>query len=60
VEINKLFANTIKKRLKEHVEDEMVEEKCGFRKGCNCTDAIFTVQQINEKRKEHYCYFFYL
>ena len=30
----------------------MVEEQCGFRKGRNCTDAIFTVQQIMEKRKE--------
>ena len=31
----------------------MVEEVCGFRKGRTCTDAIFTVQQIIEKRKEH-------
>jgi len=31
----------------------MVEEQRGFRKGRSCTDAIFTVQQIIEKRKEH-------
>jgi hypothetical protein len=31
----------------------MVQEQCGFRKGRSCTDAIFTVQQIIEKRKEH-------
>ena len=31
----------------------MVEEQCGFRKGRSCTDAIFTVQQIMDKRKEH-------
>ena len=31
----------------------MVEEQCGFRKGRSCTDAIFTVQQLMEKRKEH-------
>ena len=31
----------------------MVEKQCGFRKGRSCTDAIFTVQQIMEKRKEH-------
>jgi len=31
----KLFANTIKNRLNEHLEDEMVEEQCGFRKGCS-------------------------
>jgi len=31
----------------------MVEEQCGFRKGRSFTDAIYTVQQIMEKRKEH-------
>jgi retron-type reverse transcriptase len=31
----------------------MVEEQCGFRKGRSCTDAIFTMQQLMEKRKEH-------
>ena len=31
----------------------MVEEQCGFRKGRSCTNAIFTVQQIIEKMKEH-------
>jgi hypothetical protein len=35
----------------EHMEDEMVEDQCGFRKRRSCTDAIFTVQQIIEKRK---------
>jgi len=28
----------------------MVEEQCGFRKGLSCTDAVFTVQQIIEKK----------
>jgi hypothetical protein len=49
----KIFSNVIKNRLNEHLEDEMVEEQCGFRKGRSCTDAMFTVQQIMEKRKEH-------
>jgi len=50
-----------KNRLNGHVEEEMGEEQCGFRKGCSCTDAIFTVQQIIEKRKNTtYRYFFYL
>jgi len=31
----------------------MTEEQCGFRKGRSYTDAIFTVQQLMEKRKEH-------
>ena len=42
-----------KNRLNEHLEDEMVEEQCGFRKKRSCMDAMFTVQQIIEKRKEH-------
>jgi hypothetical protein len=45
--------NIIRNRLNEYLEDEMVEEQCGFGKGRSCTDAIFTVQQIIEKRKEH-------
>jgi len=49
----KLFANIIRNRLNEHMEDEMVEEQCGFRKGRSCIVAIFTVQQIMEKRREH-------
>jgi sorting nexin-29 len=49
----KLFANIIKNGPNAHLEDEMEEEQCGFRKGRSCTDAIFTVQQIIEKRKEH-------
>jgi len=37
----RLFANLIKKNgLNEHVEDEMVEEQRGFRKGRSCTDAF--------------------
>ena len=32
----KLFANVIKIRLNEHLEDEMVEGQCGFRKGRSC------------------------
>ena len=40
-------------RLNEYLEDEIVEDQCGFRKGRSCTDAIFTVQQLMEKRIEH-------
>ena len=49
----KLFANIMKNRQNEHVEDEMIDEECGFRNGRICTNAIFMVQQIIEKRKEH-------
>ena len=31
----------------------MIQEQCAFRKARSCTDAIFMVQQIMEKRKEH-------
>jgi len=37
--VYKLFANIIKNRLNEHMEDEMVEEECTFRKRRNCTGA---------------------
>ena len=33
------------------MEDEKVEEQCGFRKGRSCTDAIFRVQQLMEKKE---------
>jgi len=49
----KLFANIIRNKLNEYLGDEMIEEQRGFRKGRSRTDAIFTVQQIIEKRKEH-------
>ena len=44
----KLFAIIIKNKLNAHLEDEMEEEQCDFRKGRNFTDAMFTVQQIIE------------
>ena len=48
--VYKLFANVIKNRLNEHLEEEMLEEQCGFRKGRSCNHAIFTMQQVMEKR----------
>jgi replication-associated recombination protein RarA len=30
----------------------LLEEQNGFRKGRSCTDDIFTIQQIIEKRRE--------
>jgi hypothetical protein len=39
----KLFTNIIKNILNEYVEEEMVEEQCGFRKGRSCTDVKFTM-----------------
>ena len=42
----KNYLQTVKNRLNEYLEDEMVKEQ-----GRSCTDAIFKVQQIMEKRK---------
>jgi len=36
----RLFENLIKNGLNEHVEDEIVEEQRGFRKGRSCTGAF--------------------
>ena len=42
----KLFANIIKNKLNAHLEEEIAQEQRGFRKGCSCVYAIFTVQHI--------------
>jgi len=47
----KLFANIIKNRLNGYLEDEMVEEQCGFKKGRSCNEAIFTVRQLMGKKE---------
>jgi sorting nexin-29 len=46
-----LFTNIIKNKLNAHLEEEMEEEQCGFRKGRSCVDAVFTTKQITEKRR---------
>jgi sorting nexin-29 len=40
----KLFAIIIRDKLNEHLEDEMLEEQCGFRKGRSGTDGRGTVR----------------
>jgi hypothetical protein len=35
------------------LEEKTAEQQCDFIKGHSCADAILTVQQILEKRKEH-------
>jgi hypothetical protein len=47
----KLFANIIKNGLNEHLEDEMVEEQCGFRKGRSCTDVIHGATDNRRKNR---------
>ena len=52
----KLFTNVIESRLNEQVENQMVEEQCGFTKGRCCTDANLKVQQIIKKKKRRLPY----
>jgi len=53
LQLTNYFPNILKNRINEYLEDEMAEEQCGFREERSYTDAIFTVQQIMGKRKEH-------
>jgi hypothetical protein len=38
--------NLTKNKLNRYSESILEEEQCGFRRGRNATDAIFTLQQI--------------
>jgi hypothetical protein len=48
----KLYANILKNKLNTYSEAILEEEQCGFRRERSTTDAIFTLQQILEKRRE--------
>ena len=48
----KIYATIIKNKLQPYAEKVILEPQCGFRKGRSCIDAIFTLKQIMEKRKE--------
>lgn len=48
----KLYARMINNRLKITSEHTLGEEQMGLRKGRSTTDAIFTIRQIIEKRRE--------
>ena len=39
-------AKVLQERLKKVVENELYESQCGFKKGSNCTNMIFTVREI--------------
>jgi len=47
--IGRLYGRILKKRIEAKIEE--IEEQSGFRAGRSCTDNIFTLQQIIEKRK---------
>lgn len=48
----KLYAKIINKRLVPIIETYIEEYQHGFRKGRSCSDCIFTLAQITEKRRE--------
>ncbi|KAJ4434064.1 hypothetical protein ANN_16383 [Periplaneta americana] len=48
----KIYATILKNKLQPLVEPILQEPQCGFRKGRSCIDAVFTIKQIVEKRKE--------
>ena len=49
----KIVANILRARLEPVVEGLGDETQCGFRRERGCCDAIFTVQQLIAKRREH-------
>lgn len=49
--VGRLYGGIIKQRIEKQYED--IEEQCGFRGGRSCTDNIFVLRQIIEKRKNH-------
>lgn len=48
----KIYAKIITRRLNVINEHILREEQCGFRKGRSCSDAIFTIEQLIQKRRE--------
>ena len=49
----KVVARVIQGRLQKLAERVLSESQCGFRRGCGCTDMVFTVRQLTEKAIEH-------
>ena len=49
----KIVANLLHARLEPIMESLDHESQCGFRRRRGCNDAIFTIQQLIAKRREH-------
>ena len=49
----KILANLLHARLEPIMESLDHETQCGFRRRRGCSDAIFTIQQLIAKRREH-------
>ena len=48
----KIYAKIVNNRLNTIAHSLLLEEQCGFRKGRSCTDNIFSLKKILEKRRE--------
>ena len=49
---SKVFSKIIHTRLVETLDEHIRREQAGFRRGCSCSDHIFTLRQILEQSKE--------
>lgn len=47
--IGKVVAGIIQRRLQSLDERVLPKSLCGFRRGHDCTDMIFTIRQLTEK-----------
>jgi Reverse transcriptase (RNA-dependent DNA polymerase). len=49
---HKMYAKLITKRINILNEALLIEEQCGFRRGRSCSDWVFILQQLMQKRRE--------
>jgi len=49
----KVFSRVLLNRLQDAVDCTLRDEQTGFRKGCSCTEQIFTLRNIIEQSLEH-------
>lgn len=50
---SKILTSIIRKRMNGHYESTMRESQAGFRQGRGCTDQIFSLRQVFERRIRH-------
>ena len=58
--MGKVAARVVQGRLQALAEDVLLESQCGFRKGCGCSDMVFTVRQLIKKANEHKAKIFFM
>lgn len=56
----KVYSTILKRKLQPIAEKILLEEQCGFRRGRSTIDAIFTIKQIMENRREYNLPLFFL